>query len=60
MIARYSPRSLNLLTDESRADEREKLHDETGEQAGGAKLSLFFEAVFPAFTSMNQEARPLA
>ena len=36
MIARYLPRSLNLLTNESRADKREKLHDATGEQAGGS------------------------
>jgi hypothetical protein len=41
MIARYLPRSLNLLTNESRADKREKLHDETGEQAGGSSSPFF-------------------
>jgi hypothetical protein len=58
VIARHSPRSLNLLTNESRADQREKLHDETGELAGGPSSPLILlEMVFPAFTSMRQEAR---
>ena len=40
-FARHSARSLNLLTNESRADQREKLHDETGELAGGQALPFF-------------------
>jgi hypothetical protein len=37
----------------SRADKREKLHDATGEQAGGSSSPFFDEVVFPAFTSMS-------
>jgi hypothetical protein len=48
-IARHSPRSLNLFANESRADEREKLHDETGEQAGGPSSPFFL--CFPVFPS---------
>jgi hypothetical protein len=54
VIARYLPRSLNLLTNESRADEREKLHDETGEQAGGSS-SPFFLRGLPSFEKASAE-----
>ena len=40
-IARYSPRSRNLLTVESRADLRERLHDDGGARSGGQALPFF-------------------
>ena len=54
MIARHLPCSPNLFTNESRADQREKLHDEDGGAGRGASSPFFCEMVFPASTSMKR------
>jgi hypothetical protein len=60
VIARHSPPSLNLLANESRADEREKLHDESGGAGRGPSSPFFCEMVFPASAALEAKARTRA
>jgi hypothetical protein len=59
MIARYLPRSLNLLTNEIARRQEGKAARRDGGAGRGVKLSLFLDGL-PSFESINLEARPFA
>jgi hypothetical protein len=57
--ARYSPRSLNLITNEiARRREGKAARRDGGSRPGGQALPFF--VVFPAFEGISQEAGPFA